>query len=377
MKNYLCFVFLMAIGASVAQAQRDPAQKEMQMPICTSTCTGILGENIFPNGDFGTGIPNILPSNPNLAPGFIYQLNPPPNDGYYCITNNTGPWGSFAANFWIDIQDNGPEPNGYMMVVNATYQPGLFYQKTVDVCENTVYELSIDIISLIFTHVPNFILPNISFLIDGNVVCETGNIPQDEQWRTVRFSFVSQPNQNTATFSLRNNAPGGGGNDLAIDNISLRACGPGIQVPDTLLFCLGTPLIIPSVLSDAPYNNPVYQWQQFSNGNWTDIPNADNDSLTISNPTDGSLFRLLVGSAVANLALPNCRVVSDPVLLAQRPSPVVSTLSQDVSCAGAANAMASVQILAGTAPFLYAWSSGASSSDLTDLSAGDYSVTVT
>ena len=60
----------------------------LNIPTCSSICTGSLGENIFPNGDFGSGLPNILPTDPGLAPGYIYQLNPPPNDGYYCITNN-------------------------------------------------------------------------------------------------------------------------------------------------------------------------------------------------------------------------------------------------------------------------------------------------
>jgi hypothetical protein len=35
---------------------------------CQSECTGQLGDNIFPNGDFGSGTPNILPVNPGIAP---------------------------------------------------------------------------------------------------------------------------------------------------------------------------------------------------------------------------------------------------------------------------------------------------------------------
>ncbi|MFN0174621.1 MAG: gliding motility-associated C-terminal domain-containing protein [Saprospiraceae bacterium] len=378
MQNFTLIFLLIGINANVALSQSNSSSKELLMPICTSSCVGTLGENIFPNGDFGAGIPNILPTNPNLAPGFTYQLSPPPNDGYYCITNNTTPWGSFAYTFWIDIEDNGPEPNGYMMVVNANYQPGLFYQNTVEVCENTVYELSIDIISLIKYHVPNFILPNISFLVDGNVVCETGNIPQDEQWRTVRFSFVSQPGQNTTTIELRNNAPGGGGNDLAIDNISLRACGPSITVPDSVSFCTGAPITIPSVLSNTPYNNPVYLWQTLVNGFWEDIANSNNDSLEILNPIDGSQFRLIVASALPNLALPNCRVVSSPVKFIVHPGPVINTTVQNVSCAGAANATVSAEVVGGgTAPFVYSWNSGDTAQNISNLSAGTYSVTVT
>ena len=81
----------------------DSLKAKPLLATCNSTCTGSLGANIFPDGDFGSGVPNIVQVNPNLAPGYIYQLNPPPDDGYYCITNNTTPWGSFGASAWIDI----------------------------------------------------------------------------------------------------------------------------------------------------------------------------------------------------------------------------------------------------------------------------------
>jgi hypothetical protein len=82
---------------------------------------------------------------------------------------------------------------------------------------------------LLESYLSNQIQPNIAFLIDGQVVCETGNVPADQNWRTVRFSFTTVPGQTSVELSLRNNAPGGLGNDLAIDNISFRACGPEIE----------------------------------------------------------------------------------------------------------------------------------------------------
>ena len=56
---------------------------------CQSEGTGQLGDNIFPNGDFGTGSPNILPVNPGIAPGYIYTTNPPPTDGPHPVPTNT------------------------------------------------------------------------------------------------------------------------------------------------------------------------------------------------------------------------------------------------------------------------------------------------
>ena len=103
------------------------------------TCTGNLGANIFEAGDFGAGPSNLILSDPGIAPGYIYTLSPPPEDGYYTITNNTGAWGGLYAT-WLPIRDNSSDPLGYMMVVNASYSAGIFYEQTVDgLCENTLY----------------------------------------------------------------------------------------------------------------------------------------------------------------------------------------------------------------------------------------------
>jgi len=40
------------------------------------------------------------------------------------------------------------------------------------------------------------------------------------------FTFVTGPAQTTFTLGLKNNAPGGGGNDWAIDDISVATCTP-------------------------------------------------------------------------------------------------------------------------------------------------------
>ncbi len=384
------FVLLISFSNNVSLAQPNPVgdnrydrvytdslKIEVIQANCISTCNGTLGDNIFPNGDFGSGVPNIVASDPGLAPGYIYMVNPPPNDGFYCIANNTTPWGWFAANAWIDIEDNGPEANGYMMVVNASYQPGLFYQKTVEVCENTLYEFSIDVISLIESHLPNLIRPNIAFLIDGNAVCQTGDIPPDEQWHTVRFSFTTAPGQTSINLALRNNAPGGNGNDLAIDNISFRACGPTLLTPEIVEFCKGVPTTIASVLANSPYNNPVYLWQIYTNGTWEDLPNSNNDSIDISDPIDGSLFRMVVASSLPNIAMLNCRVISDTIQLKLLPDLLVNATAQDVSCAGGSNATAAAEAITGTAPYEYAWDSGLSGSNISNLSAGNYLVTIT
>ncbi|MDX1407248.1 MAG: hypothetical protein R3330_03915, partial [Saprospiraceae bacterium] len=189
-------------------------------------CRGSLGENIFEQGDFGSGPEVLVGTDPGIAPGYRYTTWMPVNDGFYTITNNTGAWYRIWPT-WLLIRDHSPDPYGYMMVVNASYQPGVFYEQTVTgLCANTTYEFSADVINLIRTDVPGHIRPNVSFLIDGVEYYTTGSIPQDETWKQVGFTFTSEPDQTEVRLTLRNNAPGGRGNDLALDNISFRACGP-------------------------------------------------------------------------------------------------------------------------------------------------------
>ena len=343
---------------------------------CTSICHGSLGDNIYPNGDFGSGIPNVIPVNPGLAPGYIYQTNPPPNDGYYSIANNTSPWGWFAADVWINIEDNGPEPNGYMMVVNASYPPGLFFQQTVAVCENTLYEFSVDVINIFQKQFPQSIKPNLSFMIDNVAYCETGDIPIDEQWHTVRFSFTTAPGQTSLMLGMRNNAPGGYGNDLAIDNINFRACGPELLSPDTLRFCAGSSAQLELQLLNSPFSTTAFQWQVFLNGNWEDIPGANSLTWNLPNPQDGAEYRLLVASATPNLAVPNCRIVSQAIRLAQMPALVISASGSDVLCFGQGSASVAAQTFSGQAPYQYTWSNGSTEQMMTGVAAGNYMVTI-
>lgn len=284
-------------------------------------CSGSLGENIFPDGTFGSGTANILRTDPGIAPGYNYITNPPPNDGNYTITNNTTPWGGFATD-WVNIRDNSPDPFGYMMVVNASFEPGLFYQRTVDICGGTDYQLSADVISM---NNPNnasaFIKPNISFLINGEVVFSSGDVPVDGRWHTYEFSFTSDIQATELELALRNNAPGGFGNDLALDNISFRPCGPSIELVDTIPFCGNQSLNIQSSIGDG-FDDPVFQWQVSENGgdSWITLPEENEPGLSVNQPVEGNQYRLLVANTPENILRPSCRIVSNFSTLAYRPN---------------------------------------------------------
>jgi gliding motility-associated-like protein len=278
-------------------------------------CDGNLGENIFEEGDFGSGPNNILPQNPNIAPGYTYSNNPPPNDGFYTISNNTGPWAGIFD--WVSTQDNSTDPRGYMMIVNASFSPGLFYEQQVDnLCANTLYEFSADIFNLIPAG-KNLIKPNVSFEIDGVEVFNTGEIPENESWNTFGFTFTTNPGQTSVTLGLRNKAPGGNGNDLALDNISFRPCGPlALILPDAIenICENGNPVILDATIDGDQYDTPWLQWQFSDNegANWSNINGADSASIVHDILVGGRYFyRYLLANDSTNLQNSKCRVVSN------------------------------------------------------------------
>ena len=286
-------------------------------PDSSQSCTGSLGENIFTDGDFGSGTSNLLTANPGIAPGYNYTTNPPPNDGQYTITNNTGQWGNLYGT-WLKTRDNSNDPNGYFMVVNASYDPGLFYEKKVDgLCANTQYEFSVDVLNLIQRNVTNHIKPDVDMLLDGQVVLSTGPIDQNEQWNHYSVSFCTGPGQTSLTLSIRNNAPGGIGNDLGLDNISFRPCGPDafILPQDTSVVCLDDnqpPLVLTASISDPSFKAVQWQWSNDNGMSWQDITGADQLNYTLTDFPGGSyIYRYLLAVDPANLNNNKCRLISE------------------------------------------------------------------
>ncbi|HHH49937.1 MAG TPA: gliding motility-associated C-terminal domain-containing protein [Saprospiraceae bacterium] len=295
------------------QIYKQKFPKVLDYPTDSTLCTGTLGENIFTDGDFGSGNENNVLENPNLAAEYTYQPHPPPNDGFYTITNNTSNWGSFAATNWIDIKDHSDDPNGYMMVVNASQQPGRFYEKIIEgLCENTLYEFSADIINMVEPNIQSDVFPDVVFLLNDQVKFSTGKIPQDAKWRTYGFSFVTPSGTAALKLTIRNNSRGGNGNDLALDNITFRACGPEVRVDITGTICEDDSVLINSTVIGDLYDTPNYRWQlSADNGaSWQDIPNSNRPSQFVTNPRDRNMYRFIMANSSRNLDNPKCRVIS-------------------------------------------------------------------
>ena len=307
-------------------------------------CTGSLGDPVV-NISFGTV------SRPLNSRQTSYSFNSDcPNDGEYTISS-TVPQCHAADNSWHPLRDDHTpnDASGMMMIVNASYAPGDFYVDTVrGLCSNTTYEFAAWVMNLLAPGSICFAsgtVPNITFSIeniDGSVITtyNTGDIKATpfEQWLQFGFFFTNS-NNSDIVLRLTNNGPGGCGNDLALDDITFRPCGPTVAAfikgnNDSTAFntCEGnaTSLVLESDVSSG-FEDPAYQWQQSNNNglSWTDIAGATTLSLPVNiaaTAQPGSTqYRLTVGKS-SNISIVQCRIASNTVSVKvnENPSPDIT-----------------------------------------------------
>jgi gliding motility-associated-like protein len=301
-------------------------------PVITTAqiCNGSLGDPAV-NITFGKGASGPSPSVPSAS--YIYVSDNCPNDGSYTITNYTS--GCFG-NSWLTLS-NDHTGGGNFMLVNASYEPGDFFLTTVtDLCPNTTYEFAAWVVNVINRF--GSIYPNLTFKIeapDGTVLgkYETGDIPVSlsPDWKQYGFFFTTPQTNATIVLRITNNAPGGIGNDLALDDITFRPCGAkitaGIQgVEDTVNVCTGnTDIYTFNSGVASSYVDPVYRWQSSTDGGitWQDIPGATNENY-VRLPTGVGiyLYRLTITEAAsANIA--SCRIASNVLMINVHDKPSV------------------------------------------------------
>ena len=332
-KSFLSFLFLL-IG-SYANAQ---------------TCSGSLGDPIV-NFNFGAGS---NPGSPLPATNYNYFSADCPTDGSYTIRTNTN---SCFANTWhIVANDHTGNDNGYLMLINASVQPSAFYVDTVrGLCPNTTYEFGAWVMNVIKPTAcnGNANQPNITFSIektDGTVLQTntTGNIPSTASptWVQKAFLFTTTNAVSDVVLRMVNNAPGGCGNDLALDDITFRPCGPSLSPTITNTasqntdFCKGEIKSFTFSCTVSPgYINPVYQWQQSFNGNtFSDILGENATTLQVqyaaNSPVGNYRYRLQVSEA-ANFASAQCRISSDPLTVTIKALPVAVISSNSPLCENA------------------------------------------
>ncbi|WP_407265382.1 gliding motility-associated C-terminal domain-containing protein [Tenacibaculum maritimum] len=170
--------------------------------------------------DFGTGTTRT--STPYISNSYSFISTGNTVDGGYCIINTPNPGAADYAS-WGTYGDHTPgDIDGKMLIINAANLPGEFYRRSLTgIIPNTKAELSFwtrDICGNNCT-----VTPNVTYSIldsSNNVLATatTGNFPSSD-WLNYKLT-VDVGTNTELQFVLINNAPGGGGNDLAIDDIS-------------------------------------------------------------------------------------------------------------------------------------------------------------
>jgi gliding motility-associated-like protein len=329
-------------------------------------CQGSLGDPII-NTTFGAGA---NPGAPLISAttSYQYSANDCPADGFYTVRNNTS--SCFSATWHSVASDHTGDLNGYFMLVNASVQPSAFYLDTVrGLCGGITYEFAAWIMNVLLPSGCNGAgnQPNLTFSIertDGTVLqsYNSGNISTTSipTWRQYGFFFTTPGGVSDVVLRIVNNAAGGCGNDLALDDITFRPCGP-LLTPSisgasstNASHCQGS--LITYMLNCAVsggFNNPVYMWQSRLNNNpWFDVPIVNINTLNVTfvptTPPGVYQYRMVVAEA-GNMGSVQCRIASQPLTVSVNANPVTTVTNNGPICEGT-----SITLLA-TGGTQYAW----------------------
>lgn len=348
-------------------------------------CPNAVGTNALGtefNGTFGSGQPRYRGPSPNVPPSYTYAIftSGGPNDYYYGVANNTSTVNGYTTtnawpipdnsspthrvfNVWDIIGDHTGAANpllgnspadtvnntngGYMLVINASYRIDSAFQQTIsNLCPNTYYEISCWMRNICsrcgcdsngngagsvgyIPTAPNDssgVYPNLTFEVDGIDYYTTGNIHYTGQWIKKGFTFLTGPTQTSFTLKFFNNAPGGGGNDWALDDITVATCNPNLSFnpSNQPTFCSSNLVNMGAYIRSYFNNYTYYKWQKSTDNGvtWADAgvsgtgtPTWDGSNwvyytayptFLASKADSGTKFKVIVATTAANLANANC-----------------------------------------------------------------------
>jgi hypothetical protein len=278
--------------------------------------------------------------------------------------DHTGSTNTARGNPPCDINQpiSATNPCGYMLVINSAYNTDTAFQYLVsNLCTNTYYEISGWFKNICYkcgqdslgrgywsgaSYLPtgpgdsSGVKPNIAIAIDGVDYYTTGNLQYQglggtqtgsdslNNWVKRGFTFKTGINQTSFVLTFRNNAPGGGGNDWALDDIRMSTCMPNMSYSPSItpMICQGNMLDIYDTVRSHFDNYNFYKWQRSTDGglSWSDVTSADDTTVTLNgsnyqytagyripatNTTladSADLYRLVVATTTSNLSNINC-----------------------------------------------------------------------
>lgn len=328
--------------------QYQPIETCFSSPVSVigDLCQGFTGANLVEGGDFGEGEE---PFGPPLEAGVTTLsyagIDTFPNPGEYLIANTFSGdpcQGAFPDTCWVPIERDTTDSLGYKMIVNATGEPAILFQKEVtDLCEDTPYQFSVEVRNLsapfFYPNDPDGMdtvaLPNIDLIVApvgtptellqaAPAAFNSGDITNDTTLRTIGFTFELNPGETDLLIALRNNGPDSLGNNFVLDNVLVAVCGPESLVNRETV-CPGEPMTLEAEINGDQFPDPALQWIESTDGgmSWAEVPGATARTLALPNPVEGTLYSYLVAVDAMKLQNPNCRINAAVDTIGFLPSP--------------------------------------------------------
>lgn len=210
-------LFLPIILSFVFQLKAQPVDCTFKKPLLTIS--------------FGAGyVPDLNTEDPS---DYRRVTSYCPTDGHYTYSPFTSD--CFRSDWLTLTEDHTPgDASGNMMLVNASPYGGAFLKTTViGLKSGATFEFSVWMMNLCkpTDKCPFPLLPDISIVLqtpDGKIVAQLGigKLQRLEAplWSRYQALFTGPPTATTLTLTMIDNAPGGCGNDFALDDISFREC---------------------------------------------------------------------------------------------------------------------------------------------------------
>jgi hypothetical protein len=369
----------------VGEAQPTPLLIQV-VPI-SAPCASFTNVLYTQNFGTGTGLVTAIPA-ATLGTGvtagtdaitYTGSTTQPIPDETYTITNQAN-----SANTvkFISLTDHTANVNGRMLVVNADAANSIMYRAnfTKTLCANQQYSV---IFYVAFVGDPaykticdafgGFVYPKIKIRIldgsTGSVISSvsTGNITSNT-WQQFGFKFTPVLSFSNIVIELVNDAPGGCGNDVAIDDIQFGSCDalPTVSVGTGSAGCMGTSTTFSSTLSDpgAILGAVAYQWQVASAlaGPYVNIGGATSSTYTIPSlaaADTGKYYRLIV-AATGNMGVASCQYASPGILLSglvPSVTPTSVSITAPTICSSSSTTLTAVGGVLGTGAN-YQWGTG-------------------
>jgi trimeric autotransporter adhesin len=377
--------FRYRLGSSLTDVLSNFSAYTIRIAPDYGVCANAIGTNALVSesgGTFDLGHNKNRPTNSPIVPlPYTRKMftSGTPNDNFYGIANNTsGTWSTNpnlpqpdparVFNIWDIMGDHTGALNpaagnppadttiagskaGYALIINASYETNKAFDQTINnLCEETYYEFAAwfknicrrcscdssgkGAMTTNYVYGPgkdsSGVRPNLSFQINGEEYYTSGNIAYNGMWVKKGFVFKTKTGQHTIQVTIRNNAPGGGGNDWAVDDIDIATCLPNMRYSPSITptICMGNAMTITDTVRSFFNNYVYYKWQRSTDGGttWVDVTGA----LGPASPTliagswqyvsgytippafttlanSGNKYRLVVATSVTNLSDINCR----------------------------------------------------------------------